>query len=64
MSMTWIIIAVIIILVLFVVFVYNGLQTARIRVKEAWSGIDVQLKRRSSLIPNLLETVKGYAKHE
>lgn len=49
---------------LFVWFLYNNLTTARMRVKEAWSGIDVQLKRRSSLIPNLIETVKGYAKHE
>ncbi len=49
---------------LFVWFLYNSLITAKVRVKEAWSGIDVQLKRRSSLIPNLLETVKGYAKHE
>lgn len=49
---------------LFIWLLYNSLITAQVRVKEAWSGIDVQLKRRSSLIPNLLETVKGYAKHE
>jgi LemA protein len=44
--------------------VYNGLVRARQRVQEAWSGIDVQLKRRASLVPNLVETVKGYAAHE
>jgi LemA protein len=43
---------------------YNGLVRGRIRVREAWSGIDIQLKRRASLIPNLVETVRGYAGHE
>ena len=46
------------------VAIYNGLIKARNHVKEAWSDIDVQLKRRYDLIPNLVETVKGYAKHE
>src|SRR5580692_5771360 len=46
------------------IFIYNNLVRARIRTREAWSGIDVQLKRRSSLIPNLVETVRGYASHE
>src|SRR3990172_7046886 len=44
--------------------IYNGLVRSRVRCREAWAGIDVQLKRRASLIPNLVETVKGYAAHE
>ncbi len=59
-----IIVVVVLVLVFALMGMYNGLARARIRVKEAWSGIDVQLKRRSSLIPNLVETVKGYAAHE
>ena len=59
-----VIIAVVVVLGIILVGMYNGLVQARLRVKEAWSGIDVQLKRRSSLIPNLVETVKGYAAHE
>lgn len=49
---------------LFVVGVYNGLVRSRVRTREAWSGIDVQLKRRADLVPNLVETVRGYAAHE
>ena len=54
----------IVILVLWVVFAYNRFITLRNRSKEAWSDIEVQLKRRYDLIPNLVETVKGYASHE
>lgn len=56
-----------VILGLIVVFIwglYNGLVQTKAKVDEAWSGIDVQLKRRIDLIPNIVETVKGYAKHE
>src|SRR5215471_836960 len=57
-------IAVLLVAVLCGVMLYNNLILARNRTREAWSGIDVQLKRRSSLIPNLVETVRGYTKHE
>jgi len=61
---TYIIIAVIIVLGIAIVAVYNGLVTSRVRVDEAWSDINVQLKRRYDLIPNLVNIVKGYATHE
>ncbi len=59
-----IIIGIVVVLLLYVILTYNGLVTLRNRVKEAWSDIDVQLKRRYDLIPNLVEVVKGYASHE
>lgn len=62
--MDWIGIGILVALALYAISVYNGLVKARQMVREAWSGIDVQLKRRADLIPNLLETVKGYASHE
>lgn len=57
-------IVIIIIIIIAVIFLYNGLVTARNKVKNAWAQIDVQLNRRADLIPNLVETVKGYAGHE
>jgi LemA protein len=60
----WIIIGVIVLLAIILIFIYNGLVRAKVRTDEAWSDITVQLKRRYDLIPNLVNTVKGYAKHE
>ncbi len=62
--MGWIILAIVILLVLMIISMYNNLVRLRQKVKNAWSQIDVQLQRRFDLIPNLVETVKGYMKHE
>ncbi len=59
-----VIVGIIVLIAVVLVAMYNGLVRARVRTREAWSGIDVQLKRRANLIPNLVETVKGYAAHE
>ena len=59
-----IVVAVLVVLLLAFVLIRNSIIAARNRVDEAWSGIDVQLKRRHDLVPNLVETVKGYAAHE
>lgn len=63
-TVLWIVLGVIVFLVIYIILMYNGLIRLKNRVEEAWSDIDVQLKRRYDLIPNLIETVKGYAKHE
>lgn len=63
MASSWLII-IVAALLLFIVYIYNSLIKLRIRVDNAWSQIDVQLKRRYDLIPNLVKTVKGYLKHE
>ena len=64
MSTTTIILIAVAVVALWLVFTFNGLVRRRFRVREAWSDIDVQLKRRYDLIPNLVETVKGYMAHE
>lgn len=64
MDINLILIIAVVLIVLFAWFIYNSLATGKVRIKEALSGIDVQLKRRVDLVPNLIEAVKGYAKHE
>lgn len=64
MNPLYILVGIIVLLVLYVWSLYNGLVVLKMHIDEAWSQIDVQLKRRADLIPNLVETVKGYAKHE
>ncbi len=64
MAIIVVVLAVVVLTVLYVVGVYNGLIVLKNRVQEAWSDIEVQMKRRYDLISNLVETVKGYAKHE
>jgi LemA protein len=64
MIILWIVLGVAIIAALYLILTYNGLVRLNVRVDEAWSDITVQLKRRYDLIPNLVSTVKGYAKHE
>jgi LemA protein len=64
MNLTYILIAILVVIVLWVIFAYNRFVKLVNRAKESWSDIDVQLKRRYDLIPNLINTVKGYAAHE
>lgn len=59
-----VLLGIVVAIIMYVIATYNKFVSLRERVKEAWSGIDVQMKRRYDLIPNLVETVKGYAKHE
>ena len=63
-TMLWVVLVVVVLLVIVAILIYNGLIRSRNQVENSWSQIDVQLKRRIDLIPNLVETVKGYAAHE
>lgn len=62
--MGWIILAIVAVVVIYIISVYNNLKTVENKVENAWSQIDVQLQRRFDLIPNFVETVKGYMNHE
>ena len=62
--MGWIILVIVVLIVIAIISMYNGLVSARVKVDNAWSQIDVQLQRRFDLIPNLVESVKGYMNHE
>lgn len=62
--MAWIILGIVVLLLLIIIGLYNALVRLKNQVENSWAQIDVQLKRRNDLIPNLIETVKGYAKHE
>lgn len=64
MTIVYIVIALVVVIALWIVIMYNGFIRLRTRAEEAWADIDVQLKRRYDLIPNLINTVKGYAEHE
>ena len=64
MTVVWIVLAVVVLLAIYVVIAYNRFVSQRNLVQESWRQIDVELKRRHDLIPNLVETVKGYATHE
>jgi LemA protein len=60
----WVILGIVVLLIVWIIFVYNGLVAMRQRVSQAFADVDVQLKQRHDLVPNLVETVKGYAAHE